>query len=195
MPRGKNREQFLAAGLELLYKRGFNASGVQEIADASGVPKGSFYNYFKSKEDFAEQVVERYTQDLSAYLEQTLLQAEGSPLSRLRGMFESWSEKFATCSVCGCLTGNLAQELAIHNPMIQKVLERSFNRLQSYYIACLEEAKVVGEIDQNADPKLLGAFIYNGWQGALLRAKAQNDMRAIQQFQKVVFEMLLPSKF
>ncbi|MEO0376789.1 MAG: TetR family transcriptional regulator C-terminal domain-containing protein [Cyanobacteria bacterium P01_A01_bin.17] len=190
MPRGKNKEQILEAGLDLLYKQGFNASGVQEIANASGVPKGSFYNYFKSKEAFAEQVLDRYTDDLCIYLNQMLLKAEGSPLSRLQMMFNDWSRKFVD-NGCGCLAGNLSQELAIQSPVLQEALDRAFNRLQSYYIACLDEAQKAGEIDKNADPELLGTFIYNGCQGAMVRAKAQGNVKALEQFQEVIFEILL----
>ncbi|MGB3636225.1 MAG: TetR family transcriptional regulator C-terminal domain-containing protein [Rivularia sp. (in: cyanobacteria)] len=190
MARGQNKGKLLEAGLNLLYSQGFNASGVQEIADASEVPKGSFYNYFKNKEDFAVQVLERYTEDLSAYLEQTLLRAEGSPLSRLQSMFENWVQKLD--GYCfGCLAGNLSQELAIQNPVFQKALDRSFNNLQAYYTACLEEAKEAGEIDQNSDPKLLATFIFNAWQGAMVRAKAQGSVEPLQDFQKVVFDILL----
>ncbi|MEL6461389.1 MAG: TetR family transcriptional regulator C-terminal domain-containing protein [Cyanobacteria bacterium J06636_27] len=192
MPRGQNKGKLLEAGLNLLYSQGFSASGVQEIADASGVPKGSFYNYFKNKEDFGLQVLDYYTENLSGYLEQNLLKAEGSPLSRLQRMFDNWIHKLENRCL-GCLAGNLSQELANQNPVFQKALEKSFNKLQSYYSACLEEAKQAGEIDKNANPELLAAFIYNSWQGALVRAKSQGDLEALKDFKKVIFEILLVS--
>lgn len=192
MPRGKNREKLIAAGLDLIYRQGFNASGVQEIADRSGVPKGSFYNYFKSKDDFAEQVLERYTEELSAYLEQQWLQTDGSPLERLRSILQTWSEKsWADYDGCGCLTGNLCQELAKQNVQVQQAVDRSFNQVQSYFVACLTEAQAAGELDQKADPERLAAFIYNAWQGALLRSKAQGNTQALSHFQAVVFDLLL----
>ena len=56
MPRPANpetRSRLLQKGGDLVSTRGFNATGVQEITAAAGVPKGSFYNYFDSKEAFA----------------------------------------------------------------------------------------------------------------------------------------------
>ncbi len=192
MPRGKNKGKLLAAGLDLIYQQGFHASGVQEIADASGVPKGSFYNYFKSKDDFAEQVLEHYTEKLSHYLDQTLIQASGSPLTRLRAMVQDWTEQSLTEDKgYGCLTGNLCQELAKQNPQVQQAVDRSFNQLQAYFVACLTDAQAAGELDPNADPALLAAFIYNAWQGALLRTKSQENNEALVQFQTVVFDRLL----
>ena len=191
MSRGQYKEQILEAGLTLLYQQGFNASGIQEITNASNVPKGSFYNYFKSKEDFAEQVIELYTEEMSTYLERLLLQANGSPLYRLRALFDMWIAQYKNGNSCGCLSGNLSQELAIQSPKLQKALDRSFNQLQAYFITCLVEAKEAGEINKNLDSKLLGAFIYNSWQGAMVRIKAQGSSEALEQFQEVVFENLL----
>lgn len=192
MARGQNREQLLQAGLDLLYRQGFNASGVQEIADAGGVPKGSFYNYFKSKEDFAKQVLGLYTETLSAHLERTLFQGAGSPLSRFRGLFEGWvNGHFTENNGCGCLAGNLSQELATQIPALRGTVDRAFDTLQSYYAACLRQARDAGEIDADADPEQLAAFVYNAWQGALVRAKAQGNTKALQHFLDVVFGKVL----
>lgn len=192
MARGQNREQLLQAGLDLLYRQGFNASGVQEIADAGGVPKGSFYNYFTSKEDFAEQVLGLYTETLSTHLERTLLEAEGSPLSRFRSLFQGWvDDHFTGNNGCGCLAGNLTQELATQIPALRSTVDRAFNTLQSYYAACLRQAQDAGEIDRNADTDQLAAFIYNAWQGALVRTKAQGNTKALEHFLDIVFGKVL----
>ena len=61
--RGVNKEQILEAGMSLMYSHGYNAAGIQDIANAAGVPKGSFYNYFKSKEDFVSEVLTMYTDE------------------------------------------------------------------------------------------------------------------------------------
>ena len=194
MSRRQYKEQILKAGLQLLYQQGFSASGIQEIANVSNLPKGSFYNYFQSKEDFAEQVIELYTQDLCTYLDRMLFQANNSPIHRLKSLFDRWIAHYKNGSTCGCLAGNLSQELASQNPKIQKALDRSFNKLQAYFIACLKEAQEAGEIDRSIDSKLLGAFIYNSWQGAMVRMKAQDNANALEQFQQVVFNNLLSTE-
>lgn len=190
--RGQNKEQLLESGLDILWRHGFNATGVQEIANASGVPKGSFYNYFDSKEAFAIAALERYAEVTCANLEAVLIKGKGSPLTRLRGLFQGWTKTFfQENNGCGCFAGNMSQEFANHSPVIRKALDRAFARMQAYYTACLEEAQAAGEIGESDDPKLLAAFIYNAWQGALVRAKTQGDTTALKQFQKVVFGRLL----
>ncbi len=192
MPRGKHKEQILNAGLALMYRKGFSASGVQEIADASGVPKGSFYNYFRSKEDFAVQAVQRYTEDMSAYLSNALERGSGSPLRRLKRLFKQWAGAGSDeRDACGCFSGNLSQEMANRNAAVRTALRKSFERLEGHYVRCLEEAQNRGEIGADLDVHRIGGFIYNGWQGALVRAKATGNARPLHEFREIVFEQLL----
>ena len=192
MARGKNKEQILNAGLNLIYRQGFNASGVKEITAESGVPKGSFYNYFASKEDFVIQAIARYTENTSAILEEILVRGEGSPLTRLRSLFNAWSDpQFMEDNGYSCFTGNLSQEMANLNPQVKEALHASFNNLQSYYTACLQEAQKAGEIDSRFDSEQLAYFIYNSWQGALVRAKAEGDIKPLTIFKEMVFVKLL----
>lgn len=194
MARGKNKEQILNAGLNLIYRQGFNASGVKEIATESGVPKGSFYNYFTSKEDFVIQAIARYTENTSTALEKMLVRGEGSPLTRLRSLFDTWSDRqFMEDNSYSCFTGNLSQEMANLNSKVKDALEASFNTLQSYYTTCLQEAQNAGEIDSRFDPEELAYFIFNSWQGALVRAKAEGDIKPLNIFKEMVFVKLLKS--
>ena len=83
MPRASLREQLLSAGVETLHRKGFNATSVQDITDAAGAPKGSFYNHFASKEALAAEAVRRYREKGRERL--TILQDPRlKPLRRLR---------------------------------------------------------------------------------------------------------------
>ena len=63
MARQNTREQIVQAGLKCLVEKGFNGVGVQDITTTAGVPKGSFYNHFESKEALGAEIVERYGAD------------------------------------------------------------------------------------------------------------------------------------
>ena len=61
--RKKNNEikiNLIESGLKLFSERGYHGTGIKEIVDSQGVPKGSFYNYFESKEDFIAEIVKHY---------------------------------------------------------------------------------------------------------------------------------------
>lgn len=192
MPKKHHKERLLECGLDLMYRQGFSATGIQEIADAGGVPKGSFYNHFDSKETFAVEALGRYTEMGCEHLKTMLAKAKGSPLTRLRALFQGMTNRFFhEDNGCGCFAANLSQERANHSSVIRTALEHSFLTMQAHYTACVKEAQAVGEIDPRSDPELLAAFIINSWQGAVLRAKAQGNTKPMEQFQKVVFERLL----
>jgi len=192
MPRGLNKEALLEAGLDLMYRRGFHASGIQEIADASGVPKGSFYNYFKSKDDFAVQALERYTERTAAHLQETLIEGGGSPIERLHKLLDDWTEnQFFSYQGRGCFAANLSMEIANHNPAIRAALGRSFAKLESYFQLCLKEAKELGEIASDVDVKSYASFLYNALHGSLIRAKAEGGTGPATKYRDFVFSTLL----
>src|SRR6516225_10147711 len=111
MPKPNVREQIVVAGLETLHRRGFNGCGVQDITDAAGVPKGSFYNHFASKEELGAAAIEQYWQRGTG-LARTILSDETlQPVERLRRYFGALAEKLTGNDYsCGCLIGNLSAE-------------------------------------------------------------------------------------
>jgi len=192
MARGKNRNHLLDVGLKLLRERGFNATGIQEIADAAGVPKGSFYNYFPSKEAFAMAVLEIYGESAANQVCETLDAAGGSPLQRVRSLFEGQRERLAQTGLSeGCLAGRLAQELAGEHPCFRQPLERTFQRMSGCLAATLREAQGAGEIDPDLDAEALASFLVTSWQGALLRAKSTGSDAPLRLFSELALGSLL----
>src|ERR1700678_683117 len=82
------RDYLIEVGLALMRKYGYGATGVQEILDAAGVPKGSFYHHFSSKEEFTAAVVERYVTLAGEHCRKVLTNTQEAPLRRLRRYFE-----------------------------------------------------------------------------------------------------------
>lgn len=192
MGRGHSRDKLLETGLELFGQRGYSATGVQEIADAGGVPKGSFYNYFASKEQFAVAVLERYQREECALLEQQLARGGGRPLDDLRAAFEAFTDQIVAGGFSGgCLAGRLAQELAGEHPELRQPLDRVLSCIDSYVTRCLERAREEGDLGPEEDVAALAEYIHNGWQGAMLRAKAAHSDRPLRRFLTVTFERLL----
>jgi TetR/AcrR family transcriptional repressor of nem operon len=187
-----NREALIAQGLELLRDQGYSATGVQEITDAGGVPKGSFYNYFDSKESFALEVLRRYQQEACAEMAALLDDRGLPPLERLSRLFETRSRELAEHGFTGgCLAGRLAQELAGEHPAFRGPLDHTFDCLQSGIAATLSEARERGELAAGADPGELAEFLVNAWQGGMLRAKAAGSDRPLANFRRLVFARLL----
>ena len=72
------------AGTRLILEQGYHQTGIQDVLQAAGVPKGSFYYYFPSKEAFGQAVIAQFAAAYLARLEQYLRDTTASPLTRLR---------------------------------------------------------------------------------------------------------------
>src|SRR5271169_3324644 len=112
MARLNVREQLLSVGLETLHRRGFNATSVQDITDAAGVPKGSFYNHFESKEALGLEAIERYWQGALNGLE-VLKDERMAPLARLKVYFRGLIDLGRRLKYRpGCMIGNMSIEMS-----------------------------------------------------------------------------------
>jgi TetR/AcrR family transcriptional repressor of nem operon len=190
MPRPANpevRKRLLEAGRELFLDRGFNGCGVQEIADAAGVPKGSFYSYFGSKEEFALAVLEQYWEGIEGRHGAILRETQLSPVERISRYFKLLSEEKAKDNYAsGCLIGNLSLEIANSSPEVRTKLSDIFDRWETPILACLREAQHKNEIATTGDLRALAAAIIESWEGAAMRAKVEQKRWPYRQFEEVI---------
>ncbi|MCY1287559.1 Transcriptional regulator AcuR [compost metagenome] len=167
------RDLILAKGAEVMTRRGYHGTGVQEIVQAAGIPKGSFYHYFASKEDFALQALEYiYTPRLQRYA-QALGDPRLSPRARILGYYRELlahferQEKLEYHCFIGSLSFEMAELLPAIGAQVDAVLQRTATILQH----CLEEAQAAGELPADEDCANLAVFVTNAWQGTLTRLK------------------------
>ena len=183
MARGQTKDVLLEVGRKMFLERGYNHAGIECILQAAGVPKGSFYNYFESKEDFALQVIDRFAACHDAVLDGHLLDRSRRPLDRLRGYFMAIIEHLDTDQGCrGCLVGQLSQELAEQSESFRARLEGIFARWVDRFAECLTEARDAGEMELAPDGRPYAEFLLNSWQGALLRAKSARSTAPLRTF-------------
>ena len=186
------RERLLNAAVEAVRQRGYNACGVQDITDAAGVPKGSFYNHFDSKEALGAAIVEQYWQRGACSSLRVLSDESLPPIERLRRYFGTLAANMADCDYkSGCLIGNLSAELADQSRLVCDRLSAIYAGWTRSIETCLREAQDAGEIRADRDPAVLAGFLLNAWEGAMLRAKVDKDGAAYRQFQEIVFGVLL----
>lgn len=168
------REALLRAGVAALTEKGFSATGIDEILRSVGVPKGSFYHYFPSKEAFGSLLIQRYSAYFAQKLDRHFRNDLLSPLNRLRAFIadaESSMRRFEYRR--GCLIGNLGQEMGALPESFRTQLVDAFADWQGRTAECLEAARAAGEIIPAADAKCMAAFFWIGWEGAVLRAKLE----------------------
>ncbi len=192
MARGGTRGSIIQAGIELFLDAGFNRTGIQAIVNHSDVPKGSFYTYFKSKEEFAIEVIEAYTAQFDQLCEEILDDVSRPPIERLKRYFTTLRDTFSRQSFRrGCLLGNLTLEMADQSVPIMLKLRSSFDRLEGHIQHCLDEAIEAGELPGGADTKRLAAFCIDAWEGAILRMKVKKSSAPLELFTEMFFSKLL----
>src|ERR1700709_1391084 len=186
------RARLLEAGVQTFSKSGFNGCSVQDITDAAGVPKGSFYNHFDSKEALGAAALEHYWADGACDRLLVLDQPGLAPRERLRTYFEQISADVAEMGfTCGCLIGNMAAELSDHSSVISAQLSAIFAGWSRRVATCIREAQDAGEVCKDADPDMVATFILNAWEGAVLRSRIEKGDRPLRQFIDTLFNQLL----
>jgi TetR/AcrR family transcriptional repressor of nem operon len=196
MARAGVRDQLIASAVEVFHARGFNGCSVQDIVDAAGVPKGSFYNHFESKEALGVEVVRAYSALVGAYVVEAgaadILSGDGTPLQRIRAYFEAVIEQNVSCGVRkGCLLGNFAIELAPHSTEIARAVTDALDNWSAAVAQALAQAQAAGEVAHDADVDSLARYLVDGYEGAATRAKLIGDRAPMDEFIRTTFDFLL----
>lgn len=172
----ETREALLHAGMALLTEQGFLATGIDAVLKQVGVPKGSFYHYFASKEAFGRAVLQRYGAYFAAKLDRWLLDDSRPPLARLTDFVDDARAGMARHAWRrGCLVGNLGQEVTQLPEGFREQLDAVLRDWQARLAACLRAAQREGSLAATVDCDELAAFFWIGWEGAVLRARLVQD--------------------
>ncbi|MDX1354570.1 MAG: TetR family transcriptional regulator C-terminal domain-containing protein [Halomonas venusta] len=189
------RDKLIETGAELIAQQGYNATGINAVLKTCGVPKGSFYHYFSSKEDFGLAVIERFANQYDERLAILFDDVALPPLECIRRYFATGREHMLDCDhTTGCLIGNLGQELSGQSDTFRDALNLVFQRWEKRLAVCLEEAQNQNDIDKAMVPEALASFILSGWEGAILRAKTLKSVAPMEHFESILFaHVLVPS--
>jgi TetR/AcrR family transcriptional repressor of nem operon len=192
MEKRDTRAEIIRVGTEMIASQGYNATGIDAVLKGAGVPKGSFYHYFGSKEDFGLAIIDQFARLFDERLDACLADHATPPLQRIRNYLEGGLERLDRNKCCkGCLVGNLGQELADLNERFRERLDGFFRSWVERFAACLREAQAAGGLDKGADAAVLAGFILSGYEGAILRAKVQKSTEPLRDYIEVLFVTVL----
>jgi TetR/AcrR family transcriptional repressor of nem operon len=189
MPRVGVREVLVEAAVTEFHRHGYAACSVDTITKAAGVPKGSFYNHFPSKEHLGAEVVARYAAG-SAWWKEVDLGV--SPLAQLRARFRAVVDMLAESQFTrGCLLGNMGTEVADRSDVIRRQVGISLCQWSEDIVVILRAARAAGEIGVGPDVERLGPFLLDAFQGAIMHSKVVKSVEPLEDFLGVVFETIL----
>lgn len=169
------KRTLLEQGMTMLLERGYNDLGVADLLDATGVPKGSFYHHFVSKEDFGLQAIDMYMEEVHAGLDRCLGDSARAPLMRIRRFFELSAKKYRAEGNLGCLLGGLGQELSGVSEAFRQKVDWCFTEIARRITGTLREAVTCGDVPPGTDVDAMAQLLVNCWEGAALRSRLQRN--------------------
>jgi TetR/AcrR family transcriptional repressor of nem operon len=175
------REQLLTEGVNLLMQQGYHGTGLQEILDKVKIPKGSFYNYFASKEEFGAEVISHYIQPFIDRLQKHLQNPNQDALTSIRMYFDELIAMTAQEGFKGgCLLGNLLGEIGDTSEICRMALKSTVNRYRDLLEAGLLKAQQQGSVRLDKSAQEMADLLTDAWQGALLRMKIEQSVLPLQ---------------
>ncbi|MFE5137033.1 TetR family transcriptional regulator C-terminal domain-containing protein [Streptomyces fagopyri] len=189
MPKPSKREDLLVSAMETFHARGFHGTGIKEIADAAGAPKGSFYNHFSSKEECAIEALRLFGAERRLDM---LADTTSPPLERIRRHFEFLRDETVDRDFTrGCMFGNFATGVVDHSEEIRSAVADSLQTWSGALAVALTEARRDGAVRADLDPDSTARFLVNTWEGTLIEARATKSAAAFDTFFSMVFEAVL----
>ncbi|MFI0420655.1 TetR/AcrR family transcriptional regulator [Spongiactinospora sp. 9N601] len=179
MPRPSVKEKLVEYAESVFRRKGFNGASVQDITSAAGVPKGSFYNHFQSKQELAAEIVRRYC-DATDF---SMLDAGGgrehTALERIRAHFAVQAERTRATGVgYGCLLVTMASDSPTTGEEVRSAVQEGFDGWTCALATLIERGQHTGEISSVRPARDLAAFLIDTFEGGALRGKATDDHSA-----------------
>lgn len=191
MTGNETRKHLIDAGLKALLANGYDGAGISPILTEAGVPKGSFYHFFPSKEAFACAVVEAYAERYRESLAALLDDPAQSPQQRLETYFAALEDELRSeHPPGGCLYGVLAQTLAPQGGKLRATVRDCFAVWESRLRKVLAEAEAAGELAPGVAAGDAAAFLIEAYEGALIRMKAEGSFHPLGRFRTYALRRL-----
>lgn len=173
------RDRLLKDGVASFLVQGYHGTGIKQVLDQAKVPKGSFYNYFRSKEDFGAAVIQHYAACFGQKMTNSMAGAP-DPVTGLRSFFETLMGEFeASDYVGGCLIANLGGELE-GSDICREALSSAFRDWRRATEDALREGQDLGLVRRDVDAGELADLLIEAWEGAVIRMKLERSLSPLR---------------
>jgi len=175
-----------------MARQGFNSTGIDAVLKRAKVPKGSFYHYFSSKQEFGLNVLDHFADGINRIFTSFLTDESATPLTRMKNCVDSLVARFEenNCSI-GCIAANLGQEMADQSEEFREKLADIFRSWIRHFEQCLSEARDAGEIRKDLSPAYAAECFLSGFEGALLVSKVMKSSLPLKNFITIYFDRVL----
>lgn len=186
-----NKEDILETGYHVLRKNGYHGVGINQILQEAGIPKGSFYNFFESKEDFARQVLHQHGDQQASWIASFFEQASGSPTENLYAFYETLialNEQDDFLS--GCLVNVMSNEVGRTNDKLAAEANQCFIGWITIIASEIAKGQQAGEITKAFSALELAEFMHSGVYGAFARMKVTRSRVYLDIWKEMTFAFI-----
>lgn len=183
----------LEKGTDLLWSKGYNATSVNDIVKAADIPKGSFYFYFNSKEDFAVKALEKYFDTNMGMVFQILHNSEeSSPRQRLINFheFRAAMLRDELGYTGGCMACNIGNEMSEHSEKIRNAIQSKEKILLENITKVIQQGQDAGEIETSYDAYDMACFIEDAGKGAMVTMKETKSSYPVENHLNMVKRLI-----
>ena len=175
------KEKLLDAARELMLSKGFDATTVDEICEAANFTKGSFFHYFKSKEDLGKAVLDRFVSARYQAIQSAPFSKSRDPLKRVYGYLDFVIKMSKEPSERkGCLLGSFAQDLSETHPEIRKSCAHHFTGWSTLLKRDLDLANAKYAPKARSDTGSLAEHFIAVFEGSIILAKSNRDPEVVE---------------
>jgi TetR/AcrR family transcriptional repressor of nem operon len=177
----ETKTRLLDEGVASLIEQGYHGTGIKKVLDQVKVPKGSFYNYFESKEHFGAEVIRHYAGQFIDQLDAQLGKPKADAFLALKKCFKQIVRRFdESDQACGCLVGNLGAELGAGSELCREALAEAMHGVQGRFAQAIKRSQEQGTVRTDISADDLAEFLWNSWEGALIRMKIENSVQPLR---------------
>lgn len=179
------RERILMASAELFYAKGYAATGMADILKKAKANSGSFYFFFKSKEELLDAVLDWYLANLDPYIIRPIYERCDDPIERVFLLLNDYRDKILTTDFTfTCPIGRLALEIDPAKRKIHQKIAANFNQWTAAVRKCLDAAAY--RLPASVDREQLAQLVLTVMEGGVMQSRAQ---RAIQPYDASVAQL------
>lgn len=191
MNRKHNKNDILKVGIDLMRKSGYHDVGVQQIIKSCNIPKGSFYNFFESKEQFAVQAIQLYASEIAEFMTQILQSEQLNGEQKIDAAFKVFFNEYNEGNYeRTCLMGNLSLETSSFSKDISRQIETSWGEWKELLRQMIQQAREEGSFNNHMSSSAITNFLFDTYYGVLNRVKIERSSLPIKQFFSVYIPMV-----
>ncbi|MFY0630861.1 MAG: TetR/AcrR family transcriptional regulator [Flavobacteriaceae bacterium] len=180
-----NRDQVLENVIQLFHEKGYSATSMQDLVDATGLNRSSIYNSFGNKKELYQESLKKYRATAHKYIQKVLIHSN-DPKDSIRRIFSTSPETKNN----GCLLSNCTTEMANQDREIRSFLVNNLEHMQGIFEELVAKGQSDGSINTLKSAKVYAMYLFTSLQGLRITGVLLNEPKDIDSIVETTLSIL-----